>query len=96
MSLLSDWFGPKYDDQRLVTLAEKAIIADPLVREPGDIVINSKKGQITLDGIVHRPEERDRIEGVVRTALTATGIKHEAINNNLHVVTSAGSTQLPR
>ena len=93
MSILSDWFGPRFDDARLVRLAEQAIIADPLVHEPGDIVIHSKKGLITLDGRVHRPEERDRIAGVVRTALDTTGIKYDQMINKLNVVQPETTTR---
>lgn len=95
MSFLSDWFGPKFDDQRLVNLAEKAISADPLVHEPGDILVYSKKGMITLDGIVRRPEERDRIEGVVRNALQTTGLKYDGMTNNLRVAASTLASAEP-
>jgi osmotically-inducible protein OsmY len=92
MGILSGWFGPKFDDQRLVTLAQTAISADPLIREPGDLTLHSKKGIVTLDGIVHRTSEKDRIEGVVHSALKTTGIKYERVQNNLRVVTPASAS----
>ena len=38
---------------------------------------------VTLSGIVQRPQEKDRIEGVVRNAFTTVGLKHEGFINEL-------------
>ena len=86
MSFLSKWFGSKgakYNDEQLVSQAMIAIAADPLISDPSGLVVTSKKGVITLSGIVLRPQERDRIEGVVRNALTTVGLKHERFINEL-------------
>ena len=61
----------------------KAIAVDPLISDPIGLVVTSKKGVITLGGIVAKAQEKDRIEGVVRNALTTVGLKHESIINEL-------------
>jgi osmotically-inducible protein OsmY len=83
MSFLANWFGAKYNDEQLVSQATKAIAADPLISDPSALVVTSKKGVITLGGIVPKAQEKDRIEGVVRNALTTTGLKHERFVNEL-------------
>lgn len=84
-SRLMSWFGPRYDDNRLADIVRHAIDADPLIASPGALTVTSKKGVITLDGIVQRESEKDRIEGVVRNALRTIGIKYERIVNDLTV-----------
>jgi hypothetical protein len=83
MSFLANWFGTKYNDEQIVAQATKAIAADPLISDPSALVVTSKKGVITLDGIVPKVQEKDRIEGVVRNALTTTGLKHASFVNEL-------------
>jgi hypothetical protein len=83
MSFLSNWFGAKYNDEQLVAQAMKAIVADPLISDPSSLVITSKKGVLTLGGIVAKEPEKNRIADVVRTALTNVGLKHERIVNEL-------------
>jgi osmotically-inducible protein OsmY len=84
MSFLSRWFGgSKYDDTQLVAHATRAVASDPLIRDPESLLIASTKGVITLSGIVPKSQEKDRIEGVVRSALTTAGLKHERIINEL-------------
>jgi hypothetical protein len=83
MSFLTKWFGAKYNDEQLVSQATKAIAADPLIRDPSALLVTSKKGVITLGGIVSRVQEKDRIEGVVRNALTTAGLKHASFVNEL-------------
>lgn len=78
--------GAKFDDAKLVTQAMKALAADPMISDPSTLVVTCEKGVITLSGPVHRAKERDRIEGVIRTALTAVGLKHERLINDLKVV----------
>jgi len=82
---LMKWFGggAKYNDDQLVKQAMAAIGADPLISDPGGLVVTSKDGVMTLTGIVQRRQEKERIEGVVRTALTTMGLKHERIINEL-------------
>jgi osmotically-inducible protein OsmY len=83
MSFFSKLFGAKYNDEQLVAQAKSAIAADPLISDPTGLVVTSKKGMVTLSGIVHREQEKDRIEGVVRNAFTAVGLKHERLINEL-------------
>ena len=92
MNLLSKWFGSanKYKDAQLVSHAMTAITEDPLISDPSALVVTSKNGVMTLSGIVHNPQEKDRIEGVVRNVLTTVGLKHERIINELKLPHSAG------
>jgi osmotically-inducible protein OsmY len=85
MNLLSKLFGGgnKYKDTQLVSQAMSAITADPLISDPSTLVVTSKKGVITLSGIIHKQQDKERIEGVVRNALTTMGLKHERIINEL-------------
>jgi hypothetical protein len=85
MSFFENLFGAKnkYKDEQIVSQAMTAITADPLISDPSALVVTSKKGVITLSGIVHRAQEKDRIEGVVRNALTTVGLKHESFINEL-------------
>jgi len=85
MSFFANWFGAKnkYKDEQLVSHAMTAITADPLISDPSALVVTSKKGVITLEGIVYRAQEKERIEGVVRNALTTVGLKHASFVNEL-------------
>lgn len=83
MSFLTNLFGAKYKDDQLAAQAMKAIAADPLISDASTLLVTSKQGVITLGGIVPKAQEKDRIEGVVRTALTTTGLKHERLINEL-------------
>ena len=83
MSFFANWFGPKYKDEQLVSQAVKALAADPLISDPSALVVTSKQGVITLGGIVPKAQDKERIEAVVRTALTTTGLKHERFVNEL-------------
>ena len=92
MNFLSKLFGGanKYNDAQLTTQALTAIANDPMISDPSTLVVTSKQGVITLGGIVHKRQEKDRIEGVVRNALTTVGLKHERIINELKLPHSAG------
>jgi hypothetical protein len=92
MNLLSKWFGSanRYNDAQLVSQAMTAITADPLISDPSALVVTSKNGVLTLSGIIHRRQEKERIEGVVRSALTTVGLKHERIINELKLPHNAG------
>ncbi len=81
--------GAKFNDAQLVAQATKAIGVDPMISDPSTLEITSVKGVITLSGPVSRVQERDRIEGVVRAALTTVGLKHERLVNELKVVQPA-------
>jgi hypothetical protein len=85
MGILSRWFGSasKYNDAQIVSQATTAIANDPMISDSGSLVVNSKNGIITLSGVVYKPQEKDRIEGVIRSALTTMGLKHERIVNEL-------------
>jgi hypothetical protein len=83
MSFLSKLFGAKFDDSQLISHATQGIAADPLIADATSLVVTSKKGVITLDGIVSRTQEKDRIEGAVRNALRSSGLKYESIVNDL-------------
>ncbi len=85
-SRFANLFGSKYDDERLLATVRHAIDADPLISDPGTFTVAVKKGVITLDGVVHRAPEKDRIEGVVRNALRTIGIKFDHLVNNLNIV----------
>ncbi len=92
MNLNSKLFGGanKYNDTQLVTQAMTAISVDPLISDPSALVVTSKNGVMTLSGIVHKRQEKDRIEGVVRNSLTTVGLKHERIINDLKLPHGAG------
>jgi hypothetical protein len=81
------WFGggSKYNDEQLAKQAMTAIANDPLISDPGALVVTSKDGVMTITGVVARRQEKERIEGVVRTALTTMGLKHERIINDLRL-----------
>jgi osmotically-inducible protein OsmY len=83
MGFFSRWFGSKYNDAQLVSQAKSALAADPLISDPSSLMVTSKNGVITLGGIVPKVQEKDRIEGIVRSTLTSVGLKHERIINEL-------------
>ena len=83
MSFFSNWFGAKYNDEQLVAQAMKGIVADPLISDPTSLVVTSKKGVITLGGIVPKEQEKNRIADVVHNSLTNAGLKHERLVNEL-------------
>ena len=85
MGILSGLFGnkSKFNDTQIVSQATTALDVDPMVSDPGALVVTSDKGVVTVSGVVQREREKERIEGVIHNALTTTGIKHERIVNNL-------------
>ena len=85
MSLLSRLFGAKYADEQLVAHATKAITTDPLISDPSALLVSSKKGVVTLGGIVPKEQEKERIEEVVRKALTNANLTHERLINELKI-----------
>ena len=86
------WFGggSKYDDAQLEKEATAALAADPLIADPSTLVVTSKDGVLTITGNIQRRQEKERIEGVVRTALTSKGLKNERIINDLKLTAPAG------
>jgi hypothetical protein len=85
MGFLSRLFGSSYADDKLVTAATRAINSDPLTHDPSTLLVSSKKGVVTLGGIVSKEQEKERIEGVVRNAFTNASLKHERLVNELKV-----------
>jgi osmotically-inducible protein OsmY len=85
MGIFSKLFGSgsKYNDNQLVQQSMSAVSTDPMIDDPSSLVVTSKKGVITVSGIVHKQQEKDRIEGVIRNALTTRSLKHERIVNEL-------------
>jgi osmotically-inducible protein OsmY len=83
MSIFSRLFGGGFPDEQLITTAQRAINSDTLIRDQDTLVVSSKKGVVTLAGIVPKEEEKVRIEGVVRDALTKANLKHESLVNEL-------------
>ena len=91
MSFFSGLFGSKsrYNDTQIVSQATTAITHDPMISDPGALVVASKHGVITISGVVQKAQEKDRIEGVIRNALTTMGLKHERIVNELRMAQEA-------
>jgi len=85
MSILSRLVGTKYNDPKLVEVIEKAIAADPLIADAASFTVTSMKGVVKLMGIVHRAQEKDRIEGVARSAVRSADLKLERLDNQITV-----------
>jgi osmotically-inducible protein OsmY len=90
MGIFSRLFGSKYNDAQIVSQAMTAVTTDPMVNDPGALVVTSKNGVITVSGTVQKRQEKDRIEGVIRSALTTMSLKHERIVNDLRLPNDAG------
>ena len=82
--------GNKYNDEQLVNQSMTAIAHDPLISDPGALVVTSKNGVLTISGVVRDQQEKERIEGVVHNALTTMGLKHEQIVNELRLPQTVG------
>jgi osmotically-inducible protein OsmY len=82
--------GNKYNDEQLVNQSMTAIANDPLISDPGALVVTSKNGVVTMSGVVRSQPEKERIEDVVRNALTTMGLKHEQIVNELRLPQTVG------
>jgi osmotically-inducible protein OsmY len=85
MSILSRLVGTKFNDSKLVEVIEKAIAADPLVADATSFTVTSSKGVVKIVGVVHRAQEKDRIEGVMRSAVRHADLKVERIDNQIIV-----------
>jgi osmotically-inducible protein OsmY len=85
MNFISQLFGTKYPDDRLVASAMRAINSDTHIHDPSTLLVSSKKGVVTLAGIVSKEQEKERVEGVVRDAITKANLKHERFINELKV-----------
>ena len=86
MSFLSRFFGPKYDDEKLASLAKQAVEVDPLLATYPTLDVSCDHGVLTIAGTVHKAEEKDHIEGVVRSAIRNVGLTFEGIDNRLKLV----------
>jgi hypothetical protein len=75
--------GNKYRDEELVNHAMVAIADDPMIHDHGSVVVTSKNGVITISGLARSSQEKDRIEGVVQSAVTNMGLKFDHIVNEL-------------
>mgnify|MGYP000860390629 CR=1 FL=1 len=82
--------GNKYPDDQLANQATTAVTHDPLITDPGSVVVTSKHGVVTISGTVRQQQEKERIEGLVRSAITTMGLKHAQIVNDLRVPQTAG------
>ena len=85
MSILSRLVGTKYNDPKLVEVMERAIVADPLITDAASFTVTSEKGVVTLMGVVHRPQERERIAAVVHSAVRNADLQFERIENQILV-----------
>jgi osmotically-inducible protein OsmY len=85
MKFLSQLFGAKYADDQLIAEAMRAINSDTHIHDPSTLLVSSKKGVVTLGGIVSKEQEKERIEGVVREAFTSANLKHERLINELKI-----------
>jgi hypothetical protein len=85
MGLLSIFTKSKFDDPAIVARATAAIEEDPVVMNPGQVVVASKSGVITLTGAASTERERAHIEGVARSAIKMTGLKFADIVNQITV-----------
>lgn len=89
MSLLSRFFGPKYDDQQITIHATNAISADAGIQNPGQVSISSQDGVVTLLGTAFGDQSRYSIEGTVRSGLKAANLKYVRLVNEIR------NSQLP-
>ena len=85
MNLFSRFFGKKYNDEQIMSHAKNAIAEDPLLNDAEAVTVTSAQGVVTLMGRVHRTEELDRVEGVVRNAIRTVGLEYDQIINELKV-----------
>ncbi len=89
MGFWSKLFGEKYNDNELEAHVRTAINADPLIKDASMITISCHKGVIKLSGKVSRVEDKDRLEGIVRSALRNSGLKYQSIVNEVNVAQPA-------
>ncbi|MFN8468123.1 MAG: BON domain-containing protein [Caldilineaceae bacterium] len=82
--------GNKYPDDQLASQATTAVTHDPLISDPGSVVVTSKNGVVTISGTVRQQNEKERIEGLVRNAISTMGLKYEQIVNELRVPQTIG------
>ena len=85
MGLFSRLTKAKYDDVQIVAVATRAIEEDPVIENPGRLVVTSQNGVVTLTGPAGTETQSRRIEGVINSALKIGGLKHAEIINKLTI-----------
>jgi osmotically-inducible protein OsmY len=93
MGIFSRVFGgrSKFNDAQIEAQAMTAVSTDPMISDHGSLVVSSKHGVVTVSGSVQKPQEKERIEGVIRNALTTMSVPHERIVNELRVPNEVSS-----
>jgi osmotically-inducible protein OsmY len=86
MSVLTQLFGGKYNDEQLVSTVENAIAVDPLLQDATSVTVSSKKGVVQLSGKVHSASEKERVEELIRSTLSIHNLKYDQIVNRIEVV----------
>ncbi len=85
MGVLSFFSRSKFDDVRIVNVANRAIEDDPSIENPQQLIVTSKNGVITLSGVVSTDRQSHHLEGVVDSALKSAGVKHAEVVNQVAV-----------
>jgi hypothetical protein len=85
MGLFSRFSKAKYDDAQIATVATRAIEEDPVIDNPGQVVVTSKNGIVKLSGTVHSDVQLHHVEGTVNSALKVAGLKRAEIANEIIV-----------
>ena len=85
MSVLTQLFGGKYNDDQIVSAVESALTVDPLLQDPTSFTVSSKKGVIQLSGKVHSASEKERVEELIRNTLSIHNLKYDRIVNDIQV-----------
>lgn len=68
----------KYDDKTLVSLAERALVGDPII-DHSVIEVQSNKGVVTVTGNVRSEREHQRAMTAVRRSIEHSGLKYVRI-----------------
>ena len=86
MSVLTQMFGGKYNDEQIVSTVENALAVDPLLQDAASYTVSSKKGVLLLNGKVHSASEKERVEELIRSTLSIHNLKYDRIVNAITVV----------
>ena len=85
MGLFSRFSRPKFDDARIVSVATRTIEEDPVIENPGRLIVTSQNGVVTLSGSVSSNTQMRHIQGAVNSALKTASLKHAEIVNKIVV-----------
>jgi hypothetical protein len=85
MGLFSRFAKAKYDDVQIMSVATRAIEEDPVIENPGRLIVTSKEGVVTLSGPVANDIQARHVEGAINSALRISGLKHAEFINELVV-----------